>query len=206
MKALPKILLGTAGTVVAGAASVMGAHMTLVFLDAKRNHRDGCDYLLILGCGVIGADTPSPNLVRRMESAVDYLKENKTCFIVPCGGCFREGQKKSEAAIIADYMISHGIDENRILLEDKSTTTFENFLFAKEIIKTHSAGNSDNKKIAFLSSDFHLYRASKIAKLCGFKGIGKVSSPSENNKGFLWEFRVAPDFFERVITKRYSGR
>lgn len=206
MKSLLKTALLTAGTAALATAAAMGTHMTLVYLDAKKNHRDDCDYLMILGCGVIGADTPSPNLIKRMETAVDYLKENEKCFIVPCGGCFRDGQKKSEAAIISDYLTEHGIDKNRILLEDKSTTTFENFVFAFDIVKAHAGESFSQKKMAFLSSDFHLHRASLIAKRCGFKKIGKVSSHTDNNKGFLWEFRVAPDFAHRIITKKYLGR
>ncbi len=206
MKTALKIIPATVGAIALSAAAAMGIHMSKVYKDAKTNYRDDCDYLMILGCGVIGADTPSPNLIRRMETALCYLKENEKCFIVPCGGCFRSGQKKSEAAIIADYLTEHGIDKNRILLEDKSTTTFENFVFAYDIVKAHAGDNPDNLKTAFLSSDFHLYRASVIAKKCGFKSIGKVSSPTDNGKGFLWEFRVAPDLLYRIITKKYLGR
>ncbi len=206
MKTVFKVIPAVMGTVALSAAAAMGIHMSKVYLEAKANHRDDCDYLMILGCSVIGADTPSPNLVKRMETALGYLRENERCYIVPCGGCFREGQKKSEAAIIADYLIDNGIDKNRILLEDKSTTTFENFIFAYNIIKTHAGENFDNLKTAFLSSDFHLYRASVIAKKCGFKYIGKVSSPTDNNNGFKWEFQVAPDLFYRIVTKKYLGR
>ena len=201
MKIFSKILLGAAGVVGGYFAVIAGAYMPSVFNEAKKNHRDNCEYLMILGGNVFGADTPSPQLVERMKTAAEYLKENKECFVVPCGGCFRREQKKSEAQIIADYLVEQGIDEGRIILEDKSTTTVENFEFAAEIIKTHSGKDISEVDVAFLSSDYHIYRASVIAECCGFEKIGKVSSPtpSEASKRFVREYIVAFDLFRYVL-------
>ena len=105
LKAFGKAVGGLVVTV----AVTAGAYMPFVISDAKKNFRDKCEYLLILGGNIIGADTPSPQLFERMKSAAVYLKENPGTFAVPCGGCFREKQKKSEAAVIADYLISQGI-------------------------------------------------------------------------------------------------
>lgn len=183
MNLVSKIMLGTVGTVAGYLTVTAGAYLPFVIYDAKIGHRDSCDYLLILGGQVNGAETPSAHLLERINAAADYLKENTECFIIPCGGCFREEQKKSEALIIKEHLIKAGIDKNRFILEDKSTTTFENFENAFEIIKNHSGKNPNDFSIAFLSSDYHLHRAGIIAKRCGFKKIGKVSC--ENKKGRL---------------------
>ncbi len=128
--------------------------------------------------------------------------------IIPCGGCFRKGQKKSEAEIIASYLVKQGIDESRIILEDKSTTTFENFLFAVEIIKNHSKKNINDVKIAFLSSTYHIHRASVIARACGITNVGKVSchTPGAAYKRFIREYFVGYDLLYRLITKKYSDK
>lgn len=204
MKTVSKILLGAAGVVGGYFALTAGAYMPLVIKEAKKNYRDNCDYLMILGGNVIGADTPSPQLLQRMKSAAEYLNENKSCFVIPCGGCFRPEQKKSEARIIADYLIEQGIDENGIILEDKSTTTAQNFEFASEIIKAHSGKDISDVNVAFLSSDYHIYRASVIAKCCGIENIGKVSSPTpaEASKRYIREYFVAIDLFRYVIKCR----
>ena len=201
MKTVSKILLGAAGAVGGYFALTAGAYMPLVIRDSKKNYCDGCEYLMVLGGNVFGADTPSPQLLQRMKSAAEYLHENKDCFVIPCGGCFRPKQKKSEAKIIADYLVEQGIDESRIIPEDKSTTTVENFEFASEIIKAHSGRDIANVSVAFLSSDYHLFRASVIAKNCGFKNIGKVSSPtpSESYKRYVREYFVAADLFRYVV-------
>ena len=184
LKAIGKALGGLAATVTVTA----GAYLPFVISDAKKGYRDKCEYLLVLGGNVIGADTPSPQLEQRMKTAAQYLLENPETIAVPCGGCFREKQTKSEAAIIADYLISQGVEKERIVLEDKSETTYQNFEFGTKIIRNHSGKELDEVSVAFLSSDYHMHRAAIIAKQSGIRNCGRVSSPT-NGKAFQRYFR-----------------
>ncbi len=188
-----KAAAAAVGAVAGYVVITAGTFISFVAADAKRNYRDGCDYLMVLGGNVIGAETPSPQLIERMKAAAEYLKENTGCFVIPCGGCFRPEQKKSEALIIAEYLIANGIDESRIILEDKSTTTFENFEFAKKIIESHANKSVNDVSLAFLSSDYHLHRAAIIAKRCGINNPGRVScpTPKEAYKRYWREYIVA---------------
>lgn len=199
MNTLSKILLGTVGGIAAYLTVTAGAYLPFVIKDAKKGYRDDCDYLLVLGGLVIGEETPSEHLLERIRAAAEYLKENIECFVVPCGGCFRDGQKKSEALIIKEHLVALGIDKDRFILEDKSTTTFENFINAYEIIKAHSGKNPNELNIAFLSSDYHLHRAGIIAKRCGFEHIGKVSSPNKSDilKNYTREYFVAYELLKK---------
>lgn len=175
MKTFSKVLRGIVGGYAAASAAL---YMPKVIEESKKNYRDNCDYLLILGSGVIGADTPSAQMLSRMKTAVQYLKENETCFVIPCGGCFRPEQRISEAQLIADYLVENGVDKGRIILEDNSTSTFENFEFAKKIIEAHAGKAVEETSVAFLSSSYHIFRSEHIAALCGFKNIGKVTAPT----------------------------
>lgn len=199
MNTVSKILLGTVGSVAGYFTLTAGAYLPFVIRDAQKGYRDGCDYLLVLGGLVIGAETPSDHLLERINTAADYLKENTSCFVIPCGGCFRDGQKKSEALIIKEHLVKLGIDEDRFILEDKSTTTFENFENAFRIINSHSSRNPNEFNVAFLSSDYHLHRAGIIAKRCGFEKIGKISC--ENKKGrlknYVREYFVAYELLKK---------
>lgn len=199
IKAISGIVKGIGGIV----AVTAGAYMPFVISDALKNFKDDCDYLLILGGNVIGADTPSPQLLERMKAAARYLDEHKNVIAVPCGGCFREEQKKSEAAIIADYLIEHGIFAERIILEDKSTTTYENFEFGLPIIKNHAGKDIDEIRIAFLSSDYHMHRAGIIAKQSGIEDVRRVSCPTPDSvlQRFGREYIVAFEVFYRTIFK-----
>ena len=199
MNTFSKILLGTVSGVAGYLTVTAGAYLPFVIKDAKKGYRDDCDYLLVLGGLVTGEETPSEHLLERIHAAADYLKENTGCFVVPCGGCFRDGQKKSEALIIKEHLVAQGIDEARFVLEDKSTTTFENFENAFEIIKEHSGKNPNELKVAFLSSDYHLHRAGIIARRCGFESIGKVSCPNKSDilKNYTREYFVAYELLKR---------
>lgn len=200
IKALSRIIGGAAGIVVLSA----GIYMPFVISDSLKKFNDDCDYLLILGGNVFGADTPSPQLFERMKAAANYLNEHKDVVAVPCGGCFRDGQKKSEAAIIGDYLTSQGIEPERIILEDKSTTTYENFEFGIPVIENHSGKKAENLRIAFLSSDYHMHRAGIIAKQSGIKNVRRVSCPTPGSvmHRFGREYIVAFEMFYRTIKSK----
>ena len=184
-------------------AVTAGAYMPFVISDARKEFNDKCEYLLILGGDIIGEETPSPQLLDRMRAAAEYLIENTDVIAVACGGCFRKQQKKSEAEIIANYLIEKGVTKERILLEDKSTTTFENFEFGTEIIKNHARKELDDIKIAFLSSSYHVHRASLIAKLSGIKNCGRVSCKTQGSalKRFAREYIVAYELAYKWLKK-----
>lgn len=192
MKKAVKALSAAAGGLAGYVAVTAAVYMPFVINDARKDFHDGCEYLMILGGDITGEDTPSPQLAERMRAAAEYLKENPDVIAVPCGGCFRPAQKKSEAGIIADYLTSHGIDGKRIILEDKSTTTIQNFRFALPLIKWHSGKEIEDVKIAFLSSTYHMHRASVIAKKCGIKQVLRVScpTPGEAAQRFVREYFV----------------
>lgn len=178
--------------------------MPFVIRDALKKYDDDCEYLMILGTVVVGADEPSRQLTERMERALTYFNLHKHAKAVCCGGCFRKEQKVSEAEIIKCFLVNNGIDENRILLEDKSTTTYENFKFALSVIESDSGKTVENTKIAFLTNDYHVFRSGVIAKQMGIKNVRKVSTASESEilKRYLREYFVSYDLAYRSLFKR----
>lgn len=191
-------IIGVSAGFLLGSAAV---YLPFVIADAKKDFNDKCSYLMILGGDIFGADTPSPQLVERMKRAAVYLNENPGVIAVPCGGCFRKAQKRSEAEIIASYLIENGVAAERIILEDKSTTTFENFKFAIEIIESHSGKKCNDADIAFLSSSYHIHRASLIAQMNGLEQFGKVTAPTpgEAYKRYIREYFVAYELLLRKL-------
>ncbi len=201
---MKKIIGGIAGGILGVAAVTAGAYMPFVIGESMKEYNDECEYLLVLGGEVLGEEAPSPQLLERMKAAAKYLSDNPSAKAVACGGCFRDNQKKSEAKIIADYLVEQGISPDRIILEDRSTTTFENFEFARRLIENHAVRDIDDVKVAFLSSSYHIFRASKIAELCGYKSCGKVSCPTPGNawQRYVREYIVAYELFYKAIKKK----
>ena len=141
-------------------------NMCLAIKGSKGNTETAPDFLMILGYRVKNNEIDG-TLRSRIDSAADYLMKNPEVTAIPCGGFTQEGQEKSEAEIMATELIKKGVSKDRIILEDKSKTTEENFLNAKSIIDSLNLENTP--KTAFLSSELHLYRAGLHAKNAGFK-------------------------------------
>ncbi len=140
---------------------------------SKGNTTETPDVLLILGCRVRG-DEPEETLKMRIEAAAEYLKNNKDVIAIACGGIVHDDQTKSEAQAISEGLVKRGVEIERIILEDKSTTTQENFRNAMEIIDKMEY---KKLKVAMLSSEFHLLRAGLLAKKCGLE-VTTVPAPS----------------------------
>ncbi len=117
---------------------------------------DGVECIVVLGAAVKG-ESPSLALERRISAAQEYLERNPETVAVLSGGQGR-GELISEAECMRRALVSRGIDENRLILEDKSRDTAENITNTLAIID----GKYDS--IAVVTNNFHLYRAMRLAK------------------------------------------
>lgn len=164
--------------------------LTFVFSEIKAfkgNASGKKDFLLILGCRVRGYEAED-TLRMRCEKASEYLTNNPDTVAIVCGGIVHDDQYISEAQAMEEILVSYGIEKERIIKEDKSTTTVENFKNAKKFIE--ESGDIRNFRLALLSSDFHLMRARLIAKKAGLD-CQTVSAPSpskEKVKNYIREF------------------
>ena len=89
------------------------------------------DYIIVLGAGLKG-DTPSLALERRLEKAAEYMNKNGNAIAIVSGGQGK-GETISEAQAMENYLLNHGIREDRIIKEDNSTSTYENFEYSSRI-------------------------------------------------------------------------
>ena len=93
-----------------------------------------CDYIIIHGCGLSKGEEVTPLLKNRIEKAIEiYERTKRTAVFIPSGGK-GDDEKISEAEAIKRYLIKRGIPEEKIELEDKSTTTYENLELSKKML------------------------------------------------------------------------
>lgn len=142
-------------------AAIEGSILSAMRMPAK----DGLDYIIVLGAAVRG-ETPTSPLLLRMERALDYLEQNPNTVAIASGGQGRN-ESISEAECIRRYLIAHGIEETRILLEDQSHDTAENIRNSLALIGRENAAN-----IGIVTSSFHLRRALLIAEQNGLQASG----------------------------------
>ena len=94
--------------------------------------------------------------------------ENKDIPVVVSGGQ-GSAESISEAAAMGMYLKSAGIEDNRIFYESKSTTTYENLKYSKQLI-----GKLGLKEptVLIVTNDYHIVRAKMIAKEVGLRNYG----------------------------------
>lgn len=110
-----------------------------------------------------------PLLRGRIDKALELWKaQGAHAILIPSGG---QGSDEviSEAEAMARYLSSRGVPQDSILLEDRSTTTMENLLFAKHLLEARVLGAY---RCAFVTSDYHVFRTSLYASKVGLKGDG----------------------------------
>lgn len=128
------------------------------------------DYIIVLGAQV-REDGPSVVLKYRLDAAIDYLNENPHTVCIVSGG---QGINEpfSEAEGMSEYLWDKGIEENRILLEDKSASTVENIQNSKALLKKPYNG------VGIVTNNFHVFRATRIAKKQGLEGVCGIAADS----------------------------
>ncbi|MBQ8074587.1 MAG: YdcF family protein [Oscillospiraceae bacterium] len=139
----------------------------LVVSNAKTDADPQRSYLIVLGAAVHG-DMPSLSLYHRLSSALDYLNTYPESKAVLSGGQGK-GENLSEALCMHDWLVSSGIEEERLILEDRSTSTMENLQFSWEKLQELGCAPDD---VAILSSNYHLYRAKTMARSLGMDPVG----------------------------------
>ncbi|MGN0317705.1 MAG: YdcF family protein [Lachnospira sp.] len=130
-----------------------------------------CDYMIVLGCKIRG-DHITKSLRRRLEAACEYANDNPETIIIVSGGKGPD-ENLSEAQAMRDYLVEHGISDERIIMEDKSTDTNENMMYSKEYIADSDAS------VAIVTSNFHLFRSIRIARHQGINNVYGIPSPSD---------------------------
>lgn len=129
------------------------------------------DYIIVLGAQV-KTTGPSVVLKHRLNRACEYLNDNPSTICIVSGGQGKN-EPATEASVMKSYLVEQGISPERIIEEDKSTTTDENIKFSKTLMKPNSTGG-------IVTNNFHVYRALLIAKRNGLdnpSGIAAYTTP-----------------------------
>jgi len=109
--------------------------------------------------------------LKKLGDFSNIIAEHKDIKVVASGGKGK-GEEISEAEAIKKELIKNGIDENRIIKEDKSKNTVENLKFSLEKIGEERAVNNEKVKVLIVTNGYHLYRSKKIAELLGYEAYG----------------------------------
>ena len=114
------------------------------------------EYAIVLGAKVKKGNIPSLALQYRLDAALAYAQKYTHVKLVLSGGRGPD-EDIEEAVVMRDFLLENGIAEDRLILEDKATSTYENLLFTQELLP------SDITSVTLITSDYHLHRAKMLA-------------------------------------------
>jgi len=145
---------------------------SLIIINSFTDDDMPVDYVVVLGAGLFG-DQPSPSLHYRLQKALEYTKKHPHVPIVVSGG---QGPDEwiTEAEAMECFLLQNGIEAKRIIKEERSTSTKENLIFTKELLK-HDI-NTKKPTLLIVTSEYHMFRAKFLAKRNGFIPYGKCAA------------------------------
>lgn len=126
-----------------------------VILENGRTHVvNEPEVMVIFGCQVKPWG-PSVLLQDRLDTALDYLEDHPDLTVVVSGGKGRD-EPVSEARCMYDYLTEHGVEGERIVMEDQSRNTWQNI--GNTLALMQSGEVEATGEFILVSSDFHLAR------------------------------------------------
>ncbi|WP_230533805.1 YdcF family protein [Microvirga roseola] len=126
--------------------------------------------IVLLGGSVEAADSVARSRIVANESAERVLETIQLAhrypqarILISGGGGTVLGDGTAEAPVIADYLKSIAVDPARILVEERSRTTFENAVYAREM-----AAPKEGERWLLVTSAWHMPRAVGVFRKAGF--------------------------------------
>jgi uncharacterized SAM-binding protein YcdF (DUF218 family) len=118
------------------------------------------DAAVVLGAAVWSQGV-SPVFRERINHAIDLYRRRQVHKIIFTGGQ-GNANEPTEAAAARMYAIENGISQSDILIEQRSHTTYENLVYAKQLADVHGL-----KKVLIVSDPMHMKRAIAMAQDVG---------------------------------------
>jgi len=151
-------------------SSFLSAYFLYQFNRPKLNQ----NFIIVLGSRVIGTRVP-PLLAKRIDKAIEFYYCQAAVTTPPkiiFSGGKGSDEQVSEAEAMQAYAVDKEIPIEDTIQENRSTNTYENMLFSKQIMDDLSGGSRYNS--IFTTNNFHLFRAGMYARLAGLpsQGIG----------------------------------
>ncbi|KUP23586.1 YdcF family protein [Paenibacillus sp. DMB5] len=117
---------------------------------------------IILGMSMWG-DEPSPGLKERLDYGLQLYEEGKFSRFIVSGGLDHPDYRYTEGQGMRNYLVEHGVPDQAILMENESTSTYENLKFSQEIMQREGMTTA-----VIITHTFHGQRALEIAEEFGY--------------------------------------
>ena len=124
--------------------------------------------IVTLGYALDDNGKMNPILIKRLEKTLEAAKLNPKSIIVVTGGVPKNNM--TEAILMKDWLIKHGIKEELIVIETYARSTVENALYSTDILATHGIDAT-----MIISSASHVRRAITLFRLAALQDGQKIT-------------------------------
>jgi uncharacterized SAM-binding protein YcdF (DUF218 family) len=138
-------------------AALTGLICGLIVVQGSRDEPRQSGAAVVLGAAQWNGD-PSPVLRARLDHALDLYRRGIVGKIILTGGV-AAGDTLSEAAAGKQYLIERQLPPEVLLLDERSTTTWENVQNAAELARANGINS-----VLLVSDPFHMLRSLKMAR------------------------------------------
>ena len=120
-----------------------------IFFNINEEDYDYADYIICYGCHIKSL------LDERLNHLLKILENKKCNKIVLTGGIGVNGDF-NESEYMYNYLINNGVDKDKIIIENKSTTTEENNINILNMLDLNSVEKKTN--IVLITQEVHMMR------------------------------------------------
>jgi vancomycin permeability regulator SanA len=143
--------------------------------------------VVVLGCSANADGTPRPALRRRLDQALVELAQDPKAVCVVTGGAVWNASP--EALAMKRYLVEHGVEPKRVILEDQARLTIENAELVMPLVKAMGT-----ERITLVTERYHMNRSKHLFhSALDAAGLDKIALRESEAPDEL-------DGFERVKT------
>jgi vancomycin permeability regulator SanA len=165
-------LVARVGVVLGGVAvAYLAVTGFQVWRAANQDQAVRADAIVVLGAAQYDG-RPSPVYRARLDHAAELYARDLAPMVLVTGGR-RPGDRFTEAAAGAGYLMAHGVPEDAIVLESGGSDSWTSLQAAARVL-------GERRHVILVSSPYHALRTRHIA---GEVGLDGRSSPSVDHEG-----------------------
>lgn len=207
----------SAASMAAGIILLLSAYLSFLFLCylgyaylyGRIRVRGDVDYVLVLGCGLLGGERVSPLLASRLRKGVEIYERQAgrgaAAPVLLTSGGQGADERVAESEAMARWLLCNGVPATHVRQENRSCTTEQNLRFSRVIMMA----DDPDYTCVVVTNNFHAFRAAITARRARVRGqvVGSSTAryywPSATIREFIaitWEHRVANAAMALLLT------
>lgn len=138
--------------------------------------RDSSLCVIVLGYALKPDGEMRPELIGRLETALECARQYPDAYILCTGGPTASGcPEATEAERMGDWLVQNGLERDRLFIENRSLTTVQNAQYSAEILYSELP---QVRSVAIVSSDYHIPWAQVLFEAVFLKNAALHDKPA----------------------------